>query len=356
MKRRLGIATLTILAILFSACGGGTAAPTPSASASASASATATAAAKKVRVGLVTDVGGLDDKSFNALANKGRMDAQTQLGVDTNVIESKEQANYVPNLTNFAQQGYDLVIGVGFLMTNAVWKVAKQFPNVTFAIIDGAPADDSGKTENLANVANLFFKEQEAGYLVGVIAGEMEKGKVGKATTNTACAMGGIPIPPVDRYIAGYQDALGKYGVKVLVGYSQSFTDQQKGVEIGNQHIAQGCSILFQVAGASGLGYIQAAKAKGVYAIGVDADQNYIAPDTVITSALKRVDKAVFDTTKAVQSNSFKAGDNFFSATNDGIGYGTLSKDVPASAKTAADQALADIKSGKIKPSDTVKK
>ncbi len=353
MKRRLGLATLVILAMIISACGGGaTASPSPTKTATTA----ATATLKKVRVGLVTDVGGLDDKSFNALANKGRNDAQSQLGVETNVIESKEQANYVANLTTFAGQGYDLVIAVGFFMTNATWKVARQFPNVKFAIIDGAPTDDSGKTENLPNVANLFFKEQEAGYLVGVIAGELEKSKVGKATTNTACAMGGIPIPPVDRYIAGYQDALTKYGVKFVIGYSQSFTDQQKGVELGNQHVAQGCSILFQVAGASGLGYIQAAKAKGVYAIGFDADQNYVAPDTVITSALKRVDKAVFDTTKAARDGSFKAGDNFFSAANDGIGYGILSKDVPASAKAAADQALADIKSGKITPSDTIRK
>src|SRR3989442_5975627 len=321
-------AYLVLATTVVAACGGGSTAGT-TASPTATAAATAAPTAKPLQLGLVTDVGGLNDKSFNQAANTGRLNAERDFGLKTSVIESKKQEDYVPNLTTFAQQNYDLVIAVGFLMQNAAWKVAKQFPNVKFAIIDGAPANDAGNTENLANVANLFFKEQEAGYLVGVIAGEMEKGKVGKATTNTACAMGGIPIPPVDRYIAGYQDALGKYGVKVLVGYSQSFTDQQKGVEIGNQHIAQGCSILFQVAGASGLGYIQAAKAKGVYAIGVDADQNYIAPDTVITSALKRVDKAVFDTTKAVQSNSFKAGDNFFSATNDGICYRSLSKDVP---------------------------
>ena len=124
-----------------------------------------------LKIGLVTDVGGLNDKSFNALANTGRLDAAKDFGVQTSVIESKKQEDYVPNLTTFAQQNYDLVIGVGFLMTNSVWKVAKQFPNIKFAIIDGAPADDAGKTENLTNVANLFFKEQEAGYLVGVIAG-----------------------------------------------------------------------------------------------------------------------------------------------------------------------------------------
>ena len=122
------------------------------------------------KIGLVTDVGGLNDKSFNSLADKGRKDAQAQLDVDTSVTESKQQADYVPNLTKYAQDKYDLVIGVGFLMQNAIWKVATQFPNVKFAIIDGAPQDDASKTENLPNVANLFFKEQEAGYVVGVIA------------------------------------------------------------------------------------------------------------------------------------------------------------------------------------------
>src|SRR3989442_2424726 len=305
-----------------------------------------------IKVGLVTDVGGLNDKSFNALANQGRLDAQSQLGVQTSVIESKKQEDYVPNLTTFAQQNYDLVIGVGFLMTNSVWKVAKQFPNVKFAIIDGAPADDAGKTENLPNVANLFFKEQEAGYLVGVIAGTMAKNKVGKAIHNTVCSMGGIPIPPVDRYIAAHQDAIKTVSptTTILNGYSNDFVDQQKGKEVGLNQISRGCDILFQVPGGSGLGYIAPAKEKGVFAIGVGGDQIDAAPGTVITSAIKRVDKAVYDTSKAAKEGTFKAGDNSFNATNDGIGYGKLDPVVPADAKAAADKALADIKSGAIKP------
>ena len=118
---------------------------------------------KQYKIGLVTDIGGLNDKSFNQAANTGRLQAEKDLGLQTQVIESKKQEDYVPNLTNYAQQSYDLVIGVGFLMTNSVWKVAKQFPNVKFAIIDGAPANDKGDTENLPNVANLLFKEQATG-------------------------------------------------------------------------------------------------------------------------------------------------------------------------------------------------
>ncbi|MDE3111457.1 MAG: BMP family ABC transporter substrate-binding protein [Chloroflexota bacterium] len=357
MKRLLAFALMTMT--VAAACGGGagTASPSPSAAAtSAAPSKTAAPTAAAVKVGLVTDVGGLNDKSFNALANQGRLDAEKDLKVQTSVTESKKQEDYVPNLTNYAQQKYDLVIAVGFLMTNATWKVAKQFPDVKFAIIDGAPANDKGDTENLPNVANLFFKEQEAGYLVGVIAATMAKNKVGKATHNTVCSMGGIPIPPVDRYIAGYQDAVKTVSptTTILNGYSNDFVDQAKGKEVGLNHISKNCDILFQVAGASGLGYIQAAKDKGVYAIGVDADQAYVAPGTVLTSALKRVNKAVYDTIKAVVNKTFKAGDNSFNATNDGVGYGTLDPAVPADAKAAADKALADIKSGKITPKDAV--
>src|SRR5438552_12901502 len=315
MKRVL--AYLVLAAIVAAACGGGGTGGTAG---------TSPSPGKAIKVGLVTDVGGLNDKSFNQAANTGRLQAEKDLGLQTQVIESKKQEDYVPNLTTFAQQNYDLVIAVGFLMQNAAWKVATQFPNVKFAIIDGAPANDKGDTENLPNVANLFFKEQEAGYVVGVVAGLMAKNKVGKATHNTVCSMGGIPIPPVDHYIAGYQDAVKTVNpsATILNGYSNDFVDQAKGKEVGLNHISKNCDILFQVAGGSGLGYIAAAKEKGVYAIGVDADQKDAAPGTVITSALKRVNKAVFDTAKAVKDGKYKSGDNFFSATNDGIGIGKV--------------------------------
>jgi basic membrane protein A and related proteins len=339
MKRVL--AFLVLATTVVAACGG-----------SGSGGASPTATGKQLQIGLVTDVGGLNDKSFNQAANTGRLNAEKDFGVKTSVIESKKQEDYVPNLTTFAQQNYDLVIAVGFLMQNQTWKVAKQFPNIKFAIIDGAPQNDAGTTENLPNVANLFFKEQEAGYVVGVIAATMAKNKVGKATHNTVCSMGGIPIPPVDRYIAGYQHAIATVSptTTILNGYSNDFVDQQKGKEVGLNHISRNCDILFQVAGGSGLGYIAAAKEKGVYAIGVDVDQIEVAPGTVLTSAMKRVDKAVYDTTKAVKDGTYKAGDVSFNATNDGIAYGKTDPAVPADAKAAADKALADIKSGAITP------
>src|SRR5438132_7342062 len=287
MKRVL--AYLVLAAIVAAACGGGGTGGTAG---------TSPSPGKAIKVGLVTDVGGLNDKSFNQAANTGRLQAEKDLGLQTQVIESKKQEDYVPNLTTFAQQNYDLVIAVGFLMQNAAWKVATQFPNVKYGIIDVPPGNDTGDTANLPNVANLFFKEQEAGYLVGVIAATMAKNKVGKATHNTLCSMGGIPIPPVDHYIAGYQDAIKTIdpSATIINGYSNDFVDQQKGKEVGLNHISKNCDILFQVAGGSGLGYIAAAKEKGVYAIGVDVAQIDGAPGTVITSAMKRGDKAVYAT------------------------------------------------------------
>lgn len=348
MKR---IFVAPVLASLVIAACGGAATPGPGASPTKAAVAT-TPAPKPLRIGLVTDVGGLNDKSFNMLANQGRQDAERDFKAETKVTESKQQADYVPNLTAYAQQGFDLIISVGFLMTNSTWKVAKQFPNIKFAIIDGAPADDAGKRENLPNVANLFFAEQEAGYLVGVIAAEMAKAKVGKATNNTVCSMGGIPIPPVDRFIAGYQHAVQTVSpsTKILNGYSNHFVDQQKGKEVGLRHIDQGCDILFQVAGGAGLGYIAAARERGKYAIGVDADQADVAPGVVVTSALKRVNKAVYEVIKSVRDNKFKGGDTFFNAKNDGVGFGKLDPVVPAAARAAAEKALADIKAGTITP------
>ena len=345
MKRILAFAVLA--ATIVAAC-----TSTTTTTSSGSPKAASSATGQHPKVGLVTDVGGLNDKSFNSLADKGRKDAQAQLDVDTSVTESKQQADYVPNLTKYAQDKYDLVIGVGFLMQNAVWKVAKQFPNVKFAIIDGAPQDDAGKTENLANVANLFFKEQEAGYVVGVIAATMAKNKVGAATHNTVCSMGGIPIPPVDRYIAGYQDAVKTVSptTKIINGYSNDFVDQQKGLEVGKSHIAQGCDILFQVAGGSGLGYIQAAKAAGVYAIGVDADQASVAPGTVITSALKKVDVATYTAIQNVVNGKFQGGALTFNIANDGAGYAIDNFSVPADIQTALDDLKAKIKAGTLTP------
>ncbi|MBV9278916.1 MAG: BMP family ABC transporter substrate-binding protein [Chloroflexi bacterium] len=314
------------------------------------------AAAASFTVGLVTDIGGLNDKSFNADAYNGlRMAEAAFPGVKGNVIESKNPSDYIPNLTSFARKGTGLTIGVGFLMANAIYQVAKEYPKQKFALIDGAPADAKGNTRNLSNVANLFFKEQESGYLVGAIAGLMEKDKVGKAVHNTIGCMGGLPIPPVNRYIAGYYAGARHVnpGIKIVRGYSQSFVNQQAGKSIGLAQIdTSHADILFQVAGASGLGYLAAAQQRGVYGIGADADQGYLGK-YIIASAIKRVEIAVRDTIRATQTGAFKGGDHLFSLKNDGTGFVATGGTVPSKIVSQVHALERQIASGKIVPPAT---
>jgi basic membrane protein A len=316
---------------------------------SSSSAASSAPQGKKIKVGLVTDIGGLNDRSFNQLANQGLQNAVKQLGVDGRVLISKQNSDYIPNLTTLATQKYDLIIGNGFLMADAVEAAAKKFPQQKFAIIDYSPTLMKSKPKN---VVGLPFKEQEAGYLVGYLTALYAKDNGGSLGS-----VGGQQIPPVDHYIAGYQAGAKKAdpSIKTLNGYSQSFTDQAKCKEIALDQIAKGAKVVFQVAGSCGLGAIDAAKEKGVQAIGVDADQSYLGPQ-VITSALKKVDVAVFDAIKSVQDNTYKGGtDSVSDLNNNGVGIGKIS---------AAGQKYADkiptieqqIKDGTITPPDTVSK
>src|SRR5688572_18154135 len=206
-------------------------------------SAESTPEAKKIKVGLVTDIGGLNDRSFNQLANEGLERAKSELGAEGRALTSKSNADYVPNLSTLAQQKFDLVIGVGFLMADAVATVAKKFPDTNFAIIDFPQAGLKGKP---GNVRGLLFKENEAGYLVGYLAALVTKDKGGDQVISS---VGGQKIPPVDAYIAGYQAAAGEAasGMKTLNGYSQDFVDQAKCKEIALNQIAEGSQVVFQV-------------------------------------------------------------------------------------------------------------
>jgi basic membrane protein A len=310
-----------------------------------------TPAAKQIKVGLVTDIGGLNDRSFNQLANEGLEKAKADLGVDTRVLVSKSNADYVPNLSTLAQQKYDLVIGVGFLMAEAMDTVASKFPTTKFAIIDvNAETDLKSKP---TNVAGVLFKEQEAGYLVGYMAGLYLKDNGG----GTAGSVGGQKIPPVDHYIAGYQKGVvdANPDAKVVNAYSQKFDDPAPCKEIALDQISKGAKVIFQVAGGCGLGALDAAKEKSVQGIGVDADQAYLGTH-IMTSALKKVDVAVYDEVKAVQGNTFKGGANtVFDVKSGGVGIGKTN-DVGAK-YTAQVQAVQDkIASGELTDiPDTVK-
>jgi basic membrane protein A and related proteins len=280
-----------------------------------------------IKAGVVTDIGGLNDRSFNFLANKGLEDAESDLGVEGRVLISKSNGDYVPNLSTLAQQQYDLTVGVGFLMADAIATVAGKFPKNNFAIVDFAAAGLKGKPQN---VEGLLFKEQEAGYLAGYLAGLWAKDN----NATTVSTVGGQKIPPVDHYIAGFQAGAKKANpsIKTLNAYSQDFVAQDKCKEIALDQIAQGSKVVFQVAGQCGLGALDAAKEKGVQGIGVDADQAYLG-DHILTSALKKVDVAVFDAIKRAQDGSFKGGtDVIATVENDGVGIGKIG---PAGTKYA---------------------
>jgi basic membrane protein A len=344
--RAISIAlTFAVAAFAIAACGSDDSGS--GGSSSGSSSSASSTGGKKLKVGLVTDIGGLNDRSFNQLANQGLQNAVKQLGVTGRVLISKQNSDYIPNLTTLAQQKYDLIIGNGFLMADAVAAVAKKFPQQKFAIIDSSAATMKGKPQN---VAGLLFKEQEAGYLVGYLTALYAKDNGGSLSS-----VGGQKIPPVDHYIAGFQAGAKKAdpSIKTLNGYSQSFTDQAKCKEIALDQIAKGSKVVFQVAGSCGLGAIDAAKEKSVQAIGVDADQAYLGPQ-IITSALKKVDVAVFNSIKSVQDNSYKGGaDVVNSLQNDGVGIGKIS-----SAGAKYDEQVKaiqkQIQDGSITPPDAV--
>jgi basic membrane protein A len=306
---------------------------------------------KTYKIGLVTDIGGLNDKSFNHLADVGLEKAKTDFKIQGDVIESKTGDDYVNNLTNFASKGYDLVIGVGFLMAEAVGTVSGTFPNVHFAIIDGAGTDAKGNDLKHANVESLYFSEQDAGAMVGVIAGMLEKQSKAKKNNGVISAVGGISIPPVDHYIAGYKWAatMEDPGIKVLVGYSNDFADPAKCKNVASSQISAKSDILFQVAGGCGLGVLQAAGQAGVYSIGVDADQGSIDP-SVIASALKKVDVATYTAIQNVVNNQFQAGALTFSIKNGGAGYQVDNVTLPPDIKAELDKVEAAIKAGTMTP------
>jgi basic membrane protein A and related proteins len=337
----LGVSLLMLLSLL-SACG-------------ATSTTGGGTTAKKIRVGLVTDVGGLNDKGFNHLADLGLEKAKTELGIQGDVTESHAASDYVTNLTSYASKGYDLVIAVGFLMAGAVGQVSQQYPNVKFAIIDSTPADAQGNTVDRPNVVALLFKEQEAGALVGVLTGMLEKqGKTPKQAHKVG-AVGGVSIPPVDHYIAGFQWAVKMEDptAKVFVSYSDDFADPTKCADKANAQIAGGADVVFQVAGGCGLGVLTTAKDKGVYSIGVDTDQSSVSP-SVIASAVKRVDTATFSAIKSVTDGSFKAGVSTFSLSNDGVGFANGNIPIPADIQTEIDKVSNEIKAGTANVPDKV--
>ncbi len=328
------LALLGVLVLVAAGCGGG----------GKKSSGTTGPGGKTLKIGLVTDIGGLNDRGFNHLSFVGLQRAERELGIQQRVYQAKSTQEYVPNLSTFARQGYDLTIGVGFTEATAIDTAATNFPKSNFAIVDVDQTEEPHKPPNLLG---LLFREQETGYLVGYLAGLEEKRRSGPDVIGS---VGGQKQPPVDRFIAGYQAGAkaADPGIRVLNGYSEDFADQAKCKQVALNQIEQGAGVIFQVAGGCGLGALDAAKEKGVWGIGVDADQSFLGPH-ILTSAVKRVDTAVFLAIKRVVDGKFKDGNIVFGLKDNGVGIGKISSKVPKSEVAAVNKVRADIISGKIK-------
>lgn len=298
-----------------------------------------------VKVGLVLDKGGKDDKSFNSAAYRGATQAVNELGISLKEVESPDDAAFEPALRTFAERGYPLVIAIGFAQIDAVKKVAPQFPNTHFAIVD-AIVDSP-------NVASLMFAEHEGSYLVGLLAALMSKtGKIG--------FVGGMDIPLIRRFEMGYEAGVRAANSKaeLVVNYvgvnSSAWANPSRGKELALGQISRGVDVIFHAAGASGLGVFDAAAEKKVYAIGVDSNQNMIKPGVVATSMLKRVDTAVFEIIKEQVGGTFKGGVRTFGLKDKGIDYAVdeNNEKLIAPYKDKLEAARAKIISGDVKVPD----
>jgi basic membrane protein A len=348
MRARAPIASIVVAVALvpaLSACGSSNSS-SGGGSGSSTAASSSSGAAKSgasFKVGLVTDIGGLNDHGFNHLSYEGLQEAQSKLAVSGKVLQSSSGADYIPNLTKLAASGDKLVIAVGFLMAGDLEKVAKQYPHTHFAIVDspGGTAPDTAK-----NIEGIDFAEQQAGYPVGYLTGLYLKAH----HYTTASTVGGQSIPPVTLYIAGFQAGVkaADPSAKLANAYSQNFTDESPCKELALNQINAGSKVVFQVAGACGLGVISAGIQTHTQVIGVDADQSYLSPQYVLTSAEKMVNTGVFTAIKNLKAGKFSS--NLQENINDGgVGIGKIDA-AGAPYKAQVDKVIAEMKSGKIKP------
>ena len=307
---------------------------------------------------LVSDVGRFNDKSFNQSQLQGLLRAKAQLKIKALPLQSNSDADYIPNLTTAVRRGSNAIVCAGFLMADACAKVVSRSKNVEFAITDYpvqiAPFANAKGKVLYPNVTGLTYASQESGCLVGYMAALMAKRAGGPQVIG---AVGGIKIPPVDTWIAGYKFCAKRANkaIKVLIGYSQDFVQSDKCKAVAEQQIAQGAKVLFQVAGGCGLGTLKAADEAGIWGIGVDKDQ-YNDAKRVMTSGVKRVDVGVFNFIKAAKTGSPLGGGNLaFDLANGGMDLGRINPAVPKSivAKTLALKQL--IINGKVTPPLVIK-
>ena len=260
------------------------------------------------KLGIVTDTGGVNDGSFNQSAWEGAQKAAKELGIEASYLESSTDADYIPNIENFVDEDYDLIICIGYQLADALREEATANPDKHFAIVDDSSCSD------LDNVACLMFEQSQASYLVGYVAGLTTQ-------TDTVGFVLGMKTDTMNEfgygYLAGAIDANSK--VKVLQTNANSFSDTAAGKTAANNMIASKADVIFHAAGGTGLGVIDACQEAKIWAIGVDSDQSSIAPKTILTSAMKRVDTAVYDAAKLGSEGTFQKGIVTFSLKDAGV-------------------------------------
>jgi basic membrane protein A len=298
---------------------------------------------KPLRVGLVMEPTGIDNPYYRG-AHLGLERAVRELGIRGRALTPAPKEGYVPSLSLLARQKYDLVIGFGFFAAAAIDRVATEFPETRFATIDFAHEDLAHRPQN---VVGLVFREEQAGYLAGHLAALMLTLSAGEEVISS---VGGQRVPAVEKFIAGYH--AGARGanprVTTLNSYTDRFLDPVKGRSVALSQIAKGSRVVFQVASACGLGALEAAKERGIWGIGVDVDQSHLGRH-ILTSAVKRLDVAVFDTIEESVRGTLETGRTaHFSLRNRAVGLGTISAAVPPSFKAEIEDVRAEIVAGKI--------
>lgn len=294
-----------------------------------------------LKITMVTSVGGVTDGSFNQSAWEGLKKAEKNLGANVSYIESKQEADYVTNLEQAVDGKNDLIIATGFPMQQALLDAANNYPDQKFAIVDVDYGDKTPK-----NVVCISFDEAQSGYVVGLVAGKMTK-------TNTVGFVGGMDNVVVQKFQAGYEAGVkaANPNAKVLSQYVNSFVDQAKGKSIANQMYKNGADIIFACAGDSGVGVIECAKETGKFAIGVDRDQYEMAPDNILTSAMKKVDQGVYTVVEDLKNGEFEGGKTLvFGLQEKGIGLApSTDKNVPQDIIDYVNDQEQKIISGEIK-------
>ena len=376
MQKRFGLTLFAGLAILVAACGGGGATASPSTAASVAPSVAPSEAPSvapseapseaptgltcdtPVKVGLVTDVGRVNDKGFNQSAYEGMLAAAEEAPTcfETEFIETTSQSDYAANIAQFTDSGSDVVIGVGFLLGDALGDAAKANTDKKFISVDGVPGAGHDETW-MTNGESLFFAEDQAGYLAGVLAASLSK-------SNHIGVVGGlVVVPPVERFVEGYIDGAKSVNpdIKVDFVYTTSFVDPPQGNSAAKQMIDKGADVIFAAGGLTGSGALEAAcQADGVFAIGVDTDQYETLPSVqkcIVSSATKNLVEAVKNALLRIAQDKFTPGFHTDDASTDGIGLAPFHDQeaaVSADVKALLDKTYAGLADGSIVPKVTI--